>query len=81
VRRIGDDEFEEEDYGAVTFVPLIGEQGWREPEEAKRETAIDAESSGFAQGLLVPAQRARSSAPSLAISSPKRPSRSAILTS
>jgi protein-L-isoaspartate(D-aspartate) O-methyltransferase len=59
VRRIGDDEFEEEDYGAVTFVPLIGEQGWREPEEAKRETAIDSESSGFAQGLLVPAQRAR----------------------
>jgi protein-L-isoaspartate(D-aspartate) O-methyltransferase len=59
VRRIGDDEFEEEDHGAVTFVPLIGEEGWREPEEAKRETAIDAESSGFAQGLLIPKQRAR----------------------
>jgi protein-L-isoaspartate(D-aspartate) O-methyltransferase len=59
VRRIGDDDFEEEDHGAVTFVPLIGEQGWREPEEAKRETAIDAESSGFAQGLLIPEQRAR----------------------
>ncbi len=44
VRRIGDDEFEEEDHGAVTFVPLIGDEGWREPEEAKRETAIDAES-------------------------------------
>ena len=50
VRRVGDDEFEEEDHGGVTFVPLIGEEGWREPEEAKRETAIDAESSGFAQG-------------------------------
>jgi protein-L-isoaspartate(D-aspartate) O-methyltransferase len=59
VRRVGDDEFEEEDHGAVTFVPLIGEEGWREPEEAKRETAIDAESSGFAQGLLIPKQRAR----------------------
>jgi erythromycin esterase-like protein len=40
-------------------VPLIGEEGWREAEEAKRETAIDAETSGFAQGLLIPAQRAR----------------------
>lgn len=59
VRRIGDDEFEEEDHGAVTFVPLIGEEGWREPDDARRETAIDAESSGFAQGLLMPAQRAR----------------------
>ena len=59
VRRIDDDEFEEEDHGAVTFVPLIGAEGWAEPGEAKRETAIDAESSGFAAGLLMPAQRAR----------------------
>jgi protein-L-isoaspartate(D-aspartate) O-methyltransferase len=59
VRRIGDNEFEEEDYGAVTFVPLIGAEGWVEPERAKKETAIDAASSGFAQGLLVPAQRAK----------------------
>jgi protein-L-isoaspartate(D-aspartate) O-methyltransferase len=59
VRRIDEDEFEEEDHGAVTFVPLIGAEGWVEPEEAKRETAIDAESSGFAAGLLMPAQRAR----------------------
>ena len=58
-RRIDNDEFEEEDHGAVTFVPLIGAEGWAEPEEAKRETAIDAESSGFAAGLLMPAQRAR----------------------
>ncbi len=81
VRRVGDDEFEEEDHGAVTFVPLIGAEGWAEPAEAKRETAIDAESSGFAAGLL----RARSSTPapftaSSAISSPKRQSRSAIST-
>ena len=59
VRRIGEDEFEQEDYGAVTFVPLIGAEGWVEPEEARRETAIDAESSGFADGLLMPAQRAK----------------------
>ena len=39
----GDDEFEEEDHGAVTFVPLIGEEGWREPDEVKREAAIHAE--------------------------------------
>jgi protein-L-isoaspartate(D-aspartate) O-methyltransferase len=59
IRRTGDDEFEEEDHGAVTFVPLIGEEGWVEPGEAQRETTIDAESSGFAHGLLTPAQRAR----------------------
>ena len=59
VRRVDDDEFEEEDHGAVTFVPLIGAEGWAEPEEAKRETAIDAERPGFAAGLLMPAQRPR----------------------
>jgi len=59
VRRTGADIFEEEDHGAVTFVPLIGAEGWVEPEEAKKETAIDAQSSGFAAGLLAPAQRAK----------------------
>ena len=58
VRRIDKDEFEQEDYGAVTFVPLIGAEGWVEPEQAKA-TKIDAETSGFAYGLLVPSQRAR----------------------
>lgn len=28
IRRTGEDEFEEEDLGAVRFVPLIGEEGW-----------------------------------------------------
>ena len=28
VRRIGDDGFDQEDLGAVRFVPLIGEEGW-----------------------------------------------------
>ncbi len=59
VRRIDEDTFEEEDHGAVTFVPLIGAEGWVEPEVAKRETAIDAQSSGFADGLIIPAQRAK----------------------
>ena len=36
VRRIGEDEFEEEDHGAVTFVPLIGAEGWVEPEGATK---------------------------------------------
>jgi hypothetical protein len=44
VRRIDEDEFEQEDYGAVTFVPLIGAEGWVEPEQAKA-TKIDAETS------------------------------------
>jgi protein-L-isoaspartate(D-aspartate) O-methyltransferase len=58
VRRVNKDEFEQEDYGAVTFVPLIGAEGWIEPEEA-RATNIDAETSGFANGLLIPSQRAK----------------------
>ena len=59
IRRTGEDSFEEEDHGAVTFVPLIGAEGWVEPEQAKKETAIDAETSGFADGLLMPGRRAR----------------------
>ena len=55
VRRTGENSFEEEDYGAVAFVPLIGEQGWAEPERVK-EAQVDAEPSGFAAGLLLPGQ-------------------------
>ena len=59
VRRIGKDSFEEEDFGAVAFVPLIGEEGWAEPErERVKEAQVDAEPSGFAAGLLLPAKRA-----------------------
>jgi protein-L-isoaspartate(D-aspartate) O-methyltransferase len=58
VRRIDKDTFEQEDYGAVTFVPLIGAEGWAEREQPEA-TSIDAETSGFADGLLVPSQRAR----------------------
>jgi protein-L-isoaspartate(D-aspartate) O-methyltransferase len=56
VRRLGEDEFEEEDFGAVAFVPLIGAEGWPEPERVK--PAAGAEPSGFAAGLLLPKARA-----------------------
>ncbi len=59
VHRSGEDDYVEEDFGGVTFVPLIGEEGWAEPAEAKRETQIDAETSGHASGLLIPSQRAK----------------------
>ena len=43
----------------MAFVPLIGEQGWAEPErERVKEAPVDAEPSGFAAGLLLPAKRA-----------------------
>ena len=58
VRRTGEDSFEQEDHGAVTFVPLIGEEGWGAPETAKAETKIDSATSGYANGLLIPSQRA-----------------------
>ena len=59
VRRTAEETFEQEDHGGVTFVPLIGEEGWGGPEKAKAETNIDAETSGFANGLLIPSQRAK----------------------
>jgi protein-L-isoaspartate(D-aspartate) O-methyltransferase len=59
VRRTGKDSFKEEDFGAVAFVPLIGEEGWAEPErERVKEAPVDAEPSGFAAELLLPAKRA-----------------------
>ena len=59
VRRTGKDSFEEEeDFGAVAFVPLIGEEGWAEPKRAE-EAPLDVEPSGFAAGLLLPEKRAR----------------------
>ncbi len=59
VRRMGEDLFEQEDHGAVTFVPLIGEEGWEASTQAEAEPQIDAESSGFANGLLAPSPQAR----------------------
>ena len=58
VRRTRKNRFEEEEFGAVAFVPLIGEEGWAEPERAKK-AEIDAQPSGFAAGLLLPEKRAR----------------------
>jgi protein-L-isoaspartate(D-aspartate) O-methyltransferase len=41
VTRVGDDEYRREDLGSVTFVPLVGEQGWAEPgEERGRRPAV-----------------------------------------
>lgn len=57
IRRTGKDSFEEENFGAVAFVPLIGEQGWTEPDRSK-EPEVGAEPSGFAAGLLRPEKRA-----------------------
>ena len=65
VRRTGEDSFEQEDHGGVTFVPLIGEEGWEAPKAAKAETSIDAKTSGFANGLLIPSQRAKTARTSL----------------
>jgi protein-L-isoaspartate(D-aspartate) O-methyltransferase len=59
VRRMSENSFEQEDHGAVTFVPLIGEEGWEAPKKAKAETQINSENSGFASGLLVPSPQAR----------------------
>ncbi|MGC2408936.1 MAG: protein-L-isoaspartate(D-aspartate) O-methyltransferase [Methyloceanibacter sp.] len=58
VRRTGKNSFEEEDFGAVAFVPLIGEGGWTEPGQPK-EPQVDAQTSGFAAGLLLPEKPAR----------------------
>ena len=38
VVRDGERAFHEEDLGAVMFVPLVGEQGWAEPADAKSRT-------------------------------------------
>ena len=59
VRRMGEDAFEEEDFGPVAFVPLIGAEGWPEKGEP-RPPKIDAQETGFAAGLLVPERRAKS---------------------
>ena len=58
IRRTAEESFEEEDFGSVAFVPLIGAEGWAEPEQAK-EAQVDAQQSGFAAGLLMPEQRGR----------------------
>lgn len=59
VRRVDTETFEEEDHGAVTFVPLIGEEGWGGPDKAEAKPQVDAATSGFANGLLIPSQRAK----------------------
>jgi protein-L-isoaspartate(D-aspartate) O-methyltransferase len=81
VIRTDEDSFEAEDFGAVTFVPLIGAEGWIEPGAAREETKIDADTSGFADGLLVPSQRARTIRTRLSSLIAEAAEHSAILTS
>ena len=54
-RRTGENSFEEEDFGAVAFVPLIGEEGWAEPE---REGKAKLDSHGWAANAAHPPRRA-----------------------
>jgi erythromycin esterase-like protein len=58
VDRIDEARFEEEDHGAVAFVPLIGSEGWAETEDEEK-VAVDSERSGFADGLMIPERRAK----------------------
>ena len=52
VRRLGEDDFEQEDLGAVRFVPLIGEQGWGEGGKATRKpSSVESRIAEAAQSL------------------------------
>lgn len=52
VRRRGEEDFEQEDLGAVRFVPLIGEQGWGEGGKAPpKPSAIEARIAAAAEIL------------------------------
>jgi len=57
VRRMSENSFEQEDHGAITFVPLIGEEVWEAPKKAKAETQIDSENSGLPVGCWSPHRR------------------------
>jgi hypothetical protein len=57
VRRIDEDGFDEEDFSAVAFVPVIGAEGW--PDAGKPEPP-NAQDAGSAAGLLMPERRAQS---------------------
>jgi protein-L-isoaspartate(D-aspartate) O-methyltransferase len=46
ITRRGQDEYEEDDLGAVTFVPLIGEQGWAEDGKRSASNHIPGQSRG-----------------------------------
>jgi protein-L-isoaspartate(D-aspartate) O-methyltransferase len=46
ITRTGGDSFEEEDLGAVMFVPLVGERGWREDRSSPRARPGPAKNAG-----------------------------------
>ncbi|MFQ5538496.1 MAG: protein-L-isoaspartate(D-aspartate) O-methyltransferase [Gemmatimonadota bacterium] len=62
IRRTGPDAYEEEDLGGVRFVPLIGEEGWREPEEPRPEPALPPTISARIAEEAVPLNAAPASA-------------------
>jgi erythromycin esterase-like protein len=46
ITRTGDADYEEEDFGAVSFVPLIGEQGWAEDGRRSASNHVPGRSRG-----------------------------------
>lgn len=46
ITRTGEDSFEQDDLGGVTFVPLIGEQGWAEDGSRSASNHVPGESRG-----------------------------------
>lgn len=59
ITRVGATRFEEEDLGAVTFVPLIGEAGWTE----SGRQAAPVQAPGHVEGHALPAMIARAAEP------------------
>ena len=50
VTRTGDNAFQEEELGAVKFVPLIGESGWAEDGRRSATTQLPGQSQGRSRG-------------------------------
>src|SRR5215212_3621660 len=59
VTRTGETDFEEEDFGAVAFVPLIGQQGWAEDGRRAATNHVP----GQARGRSLPAMIAEAAEP------------------
>jgi protein-L-isoaspartate(D-aspartate) O-methyltransferase len=53
VRRVGEKQYEEEDLGAVRFVPLIGEQGWSEDGTRSASRHAPGQSQGLGPSQLI----------------------------
>jgi len=53
IRRTGEDSFEQENLGAVMFVPLVGEQGWSEDGRRAASRHVRAEARGGDAASLI----------------------------